>query len=110
LQKERKLKKGGKIKAQITIEFIMIIAIYLSFILIVIHSQKDFYDKISNELRVLSRASDSYHLSFIFSLINVNNPKTDYIATGNCIITREYVICGNYSTKKFSENYEEEIV
>ncbi len=88
----------------------MILAIYLSLILVIVSSQKEFYEKLAKEIKISDYVLDSLHLSFVLSLVDVNNPKTNYIIADPCIVTGEYVICGDYSIKKFSENYEEEVV
>jgi hypothetical protein len=72
--------------------------------------QKGFYERIIEELKISNYAFNSFHLVLDLSLSSINNPKTDYLIADKCAIMTDRVVCGNYSIKRFSDKYEEEIV
>ncbi|MEM2174402.1 MAG: hypothetical protein QXI58_02085 [Candidatus Micrarchaeia archaeon] len=94
-----------------TIEFLFVIIIYLTFIAILICEQKNFYYKILDEEKIANNYFDSFHVSMIVSIKNINNYKTNYRIRENCSISKEYVICGDSTRKIYvSDKYEKEIV
>jgi len=100
-------------KAQISLEFLIVVAVYFSFLSILIYAQQDIIQSLKNNIESTKNSLNSESANFIFSLEKIfTSSRTgpiNYNSYTSCRVIGNFVYCGQDNPSKenlsISENY-----
>lgn len=95
-------KTKDKTKGQLTIEFLLMAAIFLAIISVLLYQQSEISKKLISFLNSTDYSTKAKDVSILYSIKELNNPDMRYespqilrlVREGKCIIGEPYVVCG----------------